>query len=123
DKRATALWYHDHGLGMTRLNIYAGLTGMYLLRGGSGDLPAGVLPGPAPRPGDPAATAYHEIALVIQDRSFNADGSLFFPTSRDFFGDVPAGGPYSPVTDTPPMWNPEFFGTTIVVHGNTWPAL
>src|SRR2546421_5467392 len=45
DQRATALWYHSHDLGLTRVNIYAGLTGMYLLRGGSADLPARILPG------------------------------------------------------------------------------
>ncbi|HEU5109182.1 MAG TPA: multicopper oxidase [Micromonosporaceae bacterium] len=112
DQRATALWFHGHELGLTRVNIYAGLTGFYLLRGGSGDLPAGVLPG-----------SRREIPLVIQDRSFNADGSLFFPASRDFFGDVPPGGPYLPRTDVPPIWNPEFFGNTIVVNGRTWPAL
>jgi len=112
DQRATALWYHSHELGLTRLNIYAGLTGMYLLRGGPGDLPSGVLP-----------SGRFEIPLVVQDRSFNADGSLFFPASRDFFGDVPPGGPYIPETDVSPIWNPEFFGNTIVVNGRTWPSL
>ena len=112
DQRATALWYHSHELGLTRLNIYAGLTGFYLLRGGSGDLPAGVLP-----------AGRFEIPLVIQDRSFNADGSLFFPATRAFFGDVPPGGPYTPNTDVSPIWNPEFFGNTIVVNGRTWPSL
>ena len=42
-------------------------------------------PGPAPKPGDAANTRYYEIPLIIQDRSFNSDGSLFFPASRDFF--------------------------------------
>jgi spore coat protein A len=123
DQRATALWFHDHSLGMTRVNIYAGTTGFYLLRGGSADLPAGVLPGPAPKPGDPAGTVYREIPLVIQDRSFNRDGSLFFPASRDFFGDATPGGPFIPTTDLPPYWNPEFFGNTMVVNGQTWPVL
>jgi spore coat protein A, manganese oxidase len=123
DQRATALWFHAHELGMTRVNVYAGLSGMYLLRGGSSDLPAGVLPGPAPKVGDPAGVRYREIPLIIQDRSFNRDGSLFFPSSRDFFGDVPAGGPFIPKTDVPPIWNPEFFGNTMVVNGRTWPVL
>jgi bilirubin oxidase len=123
DQRATTLWYHDHTLGMTRLNIYAGLTGMYLLRGGRSDLPAGVLPGPAPQPGDPPGRQYHEIPLIIQDRSFNADGSLFFPAGRGFFGDTPPEGPFIPDTDVSPIWNPEFFGNTMVVNGNTWPVL
>ena len=46
DQRAGTNWFHDHTLGMTRLNVYAGPAGFYLLRGGSSDLPAGVLPGP-----------------------------------------------------------------------------
>jgi bilirubin oxidase len=123
DQRATQLWYHDHVLGMTRVNIYSGLAGFYNLRGGSSDLPAGVLPGPAPARGDATGVRYHEIPLMIQCRSFNRDGSLFFPTSRDFFGDVPAGGPYIPNTDIPPYWNPEFFGNTMAVNGRTWPTL
>jgi len=112
DQRATTLWFHDHTLGMTRLNIYAGVSGFYLIRGGPADLPAGVLP-----------SGRFEIPLMLQDRSFNTDGSLFFPADRAFFGDVPAGGPYVPQTDVPPMWNPEFFGNTIVVNGATWPVL
>ena len=44
DQRATTLWYHDHALGMTRLNVYAGPAGFYLIRGGPDDLPAGLLP-------------------------------------------------------------------------------
>ncbi|SDS57630.1 multicopper oxidase family protein [Pseudomonas oryzae] len=128
--RASTIWYHDHTLGMTRLNVYAGPAGFYLLRGG----PAGdkavldsrygsiaVLPGPAPREGDrfPPNKTYREIPIAIQDRSFNADGSLFYPDSRSFFDDVE--GPYIPTTDISPMWNPEFFGNTIMVNGNTWP--
>jgi bilirubin oxidase len=113
DQRATSLWFHSHELGLTRLNIYAGLAGFYTLRGGSGDLPTGVLPD----------RTRFEFALMIQDRSFNQDGSLFFPDNRPFFGDVPPGGPFIPDTDVPPMWNPEFFGNTMVVNGNTWPVM
>ncbi|HEX5493847.1 MAG TPA: multicopper oxidase [Mycobacteriales bacterium] len=123
DQRATTLWFHDHALGMTRVNIQMGLSGMYLIRGGDSDLPAGVLPGPAPAIGDPPGTRYYEIPIVVQDRSFNADGSLFFPDSRDFFGDVTPGGPFIPTTDVPPQWNPEFFGTTMIANGRVWPRL
>ncbi|MFI5893716.1 multicopper oxidase family protein [Actinoplanes sp. NPDC051513] len=123
DQRATMLWYHSHDLGMTRVNVQAGLAGLYALRGGPSDLPDRVLPGPAPRLGDPRGTRYHEIPLIIQDKSFNSDGSLFFPTSRGFFGDTPPNGPWIPYTDTPPYWNPEFFGNTNLVNGSTWPTL
>jgi spore coat protein A len=64
---------------MTRANVYAGPAGFYLLRGGSSDLPEGVLPSPAPKLGDPPGTPYYEIPIAIQDRSFNSDGSLFYP--------------------------------------------
>jgi spore coat protein A, manganese oxidase len=111
DQRATTLWFHNHELGLTRVNLYAGLTGLYLLRGGRFDLPTGVLP-----------HGRFEVPLVIQDRSFNRDGSLFFPASRGFFGDVPPEGPFIPHNDIPPIWNPEFFGNTMVVNGRTWPV-
>ena len=118
DQRATTLWFHDHAVGMTRTNVQAGPAGFYLLRGGPDDLPSGVqggLPGGA-----------YEIPLLIQDRSFNADGSLFFPASRTFFDGF--AGPYigtSPTTpsDASPIHNPEFFGNTMVVNGKTWPYL
>ena len=123
DQRATTEWFHDHTLGMTRQNVYAGPAGFYLLRGGSADLPPGVLPGPAPALGDKPGTRYHEIPIAIQDRSFNPDGSLFYPDSRAFFPDDHFPGPYIPTTDVPPIWNPEFFADTIVVNGRTWPKL
>ena len=112
DQRATALWFHDHALGMTRVNVQAGLAGFYLLRGGPGDLPPGALP-----------SGSQEIAMVFQDRSFNTNGSLFFPDSRTFFGDTTPGGPWIPTTDTPPYWNPEYFANTISVNGAVWPVL
>jgi spore coat protein A, manganese oxidase len=131
--RARTQWYHDHTLGLTRLNVYAGPAGFYLLRGGpAGDdavsdrrsgRPA-VLPGPAPKAGDQPghAKTYFEIPIVIQDRAFNDDGSLFYPDSREFFDGATAEEPgFVPATDLPPVWNPEFFGNTMVVNGNTWP--
>jgi spore coat protein A len=118
DQRATSLWYHDHTLGMARLNVRAGLLGMYNLRGGPGDLPAGHLPGPAPRRGDRPGTRYYEIPLIIADPSFNADGSQYLPA-----GNLSWPGPYIPTTDIPPIWNGLYYGSTITVNGNTWPNL
>lgn len=128
--RASTIWYHDHTLGMTRLNVYAGPAGFYLIRGGPDDVVldsrtglAATLPGPAPKENDkfPPNKAYYEIPIAIQDRSFNDDGSLFYPDSRKFFDGIVAkyipDGPFSPI------WNPEFFGNTIMVNGNTWPFL
>lgn len=133
DQRASTLWYHDHTLGMTRLNVYAGPAGFFLVRGGpqgdrairdsrSGEM--AVLPGPAPKEGDtfPSRKTYFELPIVIQDRAFNEDGSLFYPDSREFFDGATAQNPgFVPATDLSPIWNPEFFGNAIMVNGNTWP--
>jgi spore coat protein A, manganese oxidase len=146
-QRAATLWYHDHTLGITRLNVYAGPAGFYLLRGGTdGDrftdntatrrAKDGMLPGPAPGPGEDVngLTAgsvrekIREIPIAIQDRSFNSDGSLFYPGTRTFFDDFE--GPFTPdqvdalgTSDVSPIWNPEFFGNTMVVNGRSWPVL
>jgi spore coat protein A len=137
DQEATTLWYHDHTLGMTRLNVYAGPAGFYILRGGPGDAVIGTLPGPAPALGDPPGLDYYEIPIVIQDRSFNQDGSLFYPDNRAFFEGLKPF-PTTPYLDIPfipddaidggqsdvsPIWNPEFFGNTLVTNGRTWPYL
>ena len=119
DQNATTLWYHDHTLGMTRLNVYAGLAGFWIIRDNTED--SLNLPGTAPRLNDPAGTKYYEIPIVIQDRSFKKNGSLFYPESRKFFDEYE--GPYIPDSPVPPVWNPEFFGDTIVVNGKTWPYL
>jgi len=121
DQRASTLWFHDHTLGMTRLNVYAGPAGFYLLRGGPDDAVNGTLPGPAPALGDAPGLKYYEIPIAIQDRSFNKDGSLFYPDSRRFFDRF--NGPYIPDSDISPIWNPEFFGRVMVVNGRTWPFL
>jgi spore coat protein A, manganese oxidase len=131
DQRASTLWYHDHALGMTRTNVYAGPAGFYLVRGGASDKvidtktrKTAKLPGPAPKVGDdPLAGTYGEIPIAVQDRAFKDTGALFYPDSRAFFGDVPTTGPFIPGTEISPIWNPEFFGDTIVVNGRTWPFL
>jgi len=68
---AATLWYHDHALGITRLNVYGGLAGFYLIADDEDTL------GPGNAFGLPSGPQY-EIGLAIQDRSFNADGSLFY---------------------------------------------
>jgi FtsP/CotA-like multicopper oxidase with cupredoxin domain len=130
DQRESTLWYHDHALGMTRLNVYAGPAGFFLVRGGpEGDKAVldsrtnttAVLPSPAPKEGDafPSNKTYFEIPIAVQDRSFNTDGSLFYPNTRVFFDGIVRD--YIPDGDFSPIWNPEFFGNTIMVNGNTWP--
>ena len=88
------LWYHDHAMGIERLNQYAGLFGVFLLRDEVEDAL------PLPR-GD------REIPLVLCDRLFDADGALHYPTSGD---------PQSP-------WVPEVFGDALLVNGKLRPYL
>ncbi len=146
DQPSTTLWYHDHALGMTRLNVYAMGAGFWLIRapgGGDDGLLSGTLPGPAPKTGeDPnfdseVRKRIREIPIAIQDKSFNSDGSLYYPAHRAFFeglGDGqdfnqnPANGlsiPFlpHPKSDISPIWNPEAFFNTMVVNGATWPKL
>jgi FtsP/CotA-like multicopper oxidase with cupredoxin domain len=101
----TTLWYHDHALGMTRLNVVAGLAGFYLLRGSTNPIDPNYDPIAAILPSGP-----YEVPLAIQDRTFNIDGSLSFPA----VGVNPGLHPY---------WMPEFFGDSIIVNGHTWPNL
>ncbi|MCA9872727.1 MAG: twin-arginine translocation signal domain-containing protein, partial [Anaerolineales bacterium] len=132
--RASTDWYHDHALGMTRLNVYAGPAGFYIIRGGpDGDLALrdsrngrlALLPRPAPAEFEQLFPSwmrkYREIPIAIQDRSFNSDGSLFYPDTRAFFDEI--NGPFIPDSDIAPIWNPEFFGNMMMVNGNTWPYL
>jgi len=98
DQQATGLWYHDHALGITRLNLYAGLEGFYFIRDEDEDdlnLPKGP----------------YEVPLMIQDRLLNPDGSLEYPVSDNSDPQVPA------------FWVPEFFGDTVLVNGKVWPYL
>ena len=95
----TTLWYHDHALGITRINVMSGLAGFYLLRD----------------PADTAARAgyipplQYEMPLVIQDRTFQANGEFFFPAVG--------------LNPEHPYWLPEFFGDTIMVNGLVWPNM
>lgn len=129
-QRASTIWYHDHTLGMTRLNVYAGPAGFFLIRGGpegddavvdSRSGATAVLPGPAPKENDkfPSNKTYYEIPIAVQDRSFNDDGSLFYPDNRAFFDGIV--GDFIPEGEFSPIWNPEFFGNMLIANGNTWP--
>jgi spore coat protein A len=99
EQPASLLWYHDHYMGDTRMNVVAGLAAGYLLRDtfDSGANP--ILPGPLGR---------YELPIVIQDRRFNPDGSLLYPIEDDDLN-----GP----------WIGEYFGDTMLVNGKIWPDL
>jgi FtsP/CotA-like multicopper oxidase with cupredoxin domain len=130
DQPAATLWYHDHTLGMTRANVYAGPAGFWLIRGGPYDLELDYV---APGVGDSPLGEYTDIPIAIQDRSFDEDGSLFYPDNRAFFEGLEPSQlqiPFIPEiacdelpSDVSPIWNPEFFGNMMVVNGFTWPYL
>ena len=102
DQPTSTLWFHDHVLGITRLNVYAAGAGFWLIRtksgGESGLLKGIILPFPSP----PTLKAFNtlnpeeqadrlakirEIPIAIQPKSFYTDGSLFYPANRQFFED------------------------------------
>jgi spore coat protein A len=89
---AALLWYHDHAMGIERLNQYAGLFGLFVIRDAAEDaldLPAGPF----------------EVPLVLCDRLFDADGSLHYPTSG--------------MRDSP--WVAEVYGDAHLVNGKLYP--
>jgi spore coat protein A, manganese oxidase len=88
------LWYHDHTLGINRLNVYAGLLGLCILRDPfeSGlNLPSGK----------------YEVPLILYDRFFDQGSQLYYPVS--------------PVAGKP--WIPELFGNAILANGKLLPYL
>jgi spore coat protein A len=107
DQSARLMWYHDHALGITRLNAYAGLASAYVLRD-SAEM-ALIASGAIPE---------REIPLVIQDKIFNFNGSLWYPSEydTDFFDLFPGDRPVpSPSTGA------EFWGDTMLVNGTVYP--
>jgi spore coat protein A len=110
-QEAGHLWYHDHALGITRTNVYAGLAGNYFIRGvdelfliAAKRLP--VWP--------------YEVPIVIQDRNFLSDGSLFYPSDPTLYPDLTD----EQIAALPnPTHLPEFFGDVVLVNGKAWPRL
>jgi len=112
---AGTLWYHDHALGITRLNVYAGLAGFYIIRDamdtGKHDNPLGL---PAEQ---------YELAYAIQDRMFRDNGELFYPAfaGDPAWDDFITGEGATPPIPGGPSALAEFFGDHIVVNGKLWP--
>jgi len=98
DQEAGTVWYHDHALGITRLNVYAGLAGFYLTRDAN-ETSLGL-------PSYP-----YEVPIAIQDRMFTADGQLYYPSEPEEEG------------QPNPTVLPEFFGNVILANGQAWPVL
>jgi FtsP/CotA-like multicopper oxidase with cupredoxin domain len=113
-QQATALWFHDHALGLTRINVFAGLAAFYLLRDHHD---TGLPTNPLKLPAGP-----QEIEILIQDRQFDTNGQLLFPDGTPT--DNPTGlNGTPPNPSVHPYWIPEFFGDAIVVNGKSWPYL
>ncbi|MBL8658349.1 MAG: multicopper oxidase domain-containing protein [Rhodospirillales bacterium] len=110
-QEAATLWYHDHALGITRLNVYAGLVGFNIVRD---EFDTGDAATNSPKlPAHP-----YEQLIVVQDRMFTDDFQLYFPsaplTAIELFG--PADYP-------DPTVMAEFFGNHIIVNGKAWAVL
>jgi FtsP/CotA-like multicopper oxidase with cupredoxin domain len=121
DQQAGCLWYHDHALGITRLNVYAGLAGFYILRD---EEDTGRHGNPLNLPAED-----YELAYVIQDRMFRDTGELFFPAFpgepayKDFITNEGVTLPTDLFPDGGPTGLAEFFGDHIVVNGKIWPKV
>ena len=130
DDEASMHWYHDHGEGVTRINAYAGLAGLYVIRDANEAklINALLLP-----------TGEQELPIVIQDKVFQKDGSLAYTGDSPAFNGWKPNPPgitklldgfptdYNPnseltvVTGTQPTHVPEMFGDVICVNGKAWP--
>jgi spore coat protein A len=106
DQSARLMWYHDHAVGITRLNAYAGIASAYVLRDDAENalIASGAIP-------------VREIPLVIQDKIFDVNGSLWYPSEydTDFFDLFPGDPVPSPSTGA------EFWGDTMLVNGTVYP--
>ena len=103
DQPASLIWYHDHTLGATRFKPYLGLAAAYLVfdKVDNGNTILGQKV--------PAGYGKYHLPLVIQDKQFNSNGTLFYPTEG--------------ISTTHPVWVPEFFGDTPVINGKAYPYL
>ena len=123
NQSARMAWYHDHALGITRLNAHAGIASAYIIRDNfERSLVSLGLPNFIELGG-------RELPIVIQDKTFlqaedpnypgsaKSAGSLFYPYSYD-----PADqGPHT--KDLPEIsCVPETFGDTMLVNGTVWPV-
>jgi spore coat protein A, manganese oxidase len=96
-QQEATLWYHDHAMGLTRLNVFSGMAGFYIIRDPNSTIDP-LLP-----------SGQYEVPIAIQDRSFYSNGQLNF---------APEG---VGVNENHPYWNPEYFGNVMMVNGKAWP--
>ena len=129
---AATIWYHDHALAKTRVNVVAGPAGYFYVQdpvvdtalwGATSDAATGYAWGDCTN-GGILTGACRDVPVVLQDRAFNADGSINFPNG---LGQI-TKNKFNPLTPGPnpsvhPQWVPEYFGDHAVVNGITWPKL
>jgi len=111
-QEAAPIWFHDHTMGATRLNVFAGLAGAYLIADDNLKLANGL----AAYGLTNHKTFEPTIPLVVQDRMFDTNGELYFPAGT-------YGGTVNSPNPEHPYWVPEFMGDTILVNGKVWPYL
>ncbi|KAH9300961.1 hypothetical protein KI387_012544, partial [Taxus chinensis] len=99
EQQAGSMWYHDHALGVTRVNLLAGLLGAYVIRNPKVEKPLNL----------PSGRRYDRF-LFIFDRSFTKNGSIYLNST----GNYPA---------VHPQWQPAYFGDAIIVNGKVWPYM
>ena len=123
-QEACSLWFHDHAMGITRLNAYAGVAAFYLIKDpaveGVGTL-ANLPKGRYANPVVPSLQSDEfDLPLAIQDKDFTEDGALAFPTFTSL-----GAYTYNALRDgtgaTVPLVRPEMFGNVITVNGKAWP--
>lgn len=118
---AGTIWYHDHALGITRLNVYAGMAGFYIIRD---DDDTGLFGNSLGLPAFP-----YEAAFAIQDRMFKDNGELFYPAFpgdpyyEDFIDGEGAILPEINFLGGGPTGLAEFFGDHMLVNGKIWPKM
>jgi FtsP/CotA-like multicopper oxidase with cupredoxin domain len=101
EQPGTQLFYHDHAMGITRLNVFTGLVGAaYFIRDPNS---------PLDRSSSPLPRGEFEVPLVIADRAFFTDGELNFPrvSPNPFF----------------PYWDAEDESDVVIVNGRAWPNM
>ena len=130
-QHGTTLWYHDHAMDNTRLNVMAGLAGFYLLIDSAEE--ARIVADKVNR-GRGLPTLPYMFGLALQDRDFNADGSVYYPSANTSLpSTIPAaltgtgiGGADFAIpggAGSHPVWMPEYFGNTICVNGKAMPFM
>jgi FtsP/CotA-like multicopper oxidase with cupredoxin domain len=153
--REATIWFHDHTLGKTHHNVIAGPAGFFpviepskhgvcsnydFAQGkcvGTCKPPAGVAKSdceyswidPVTDPRGALGIPKYDLFFAIQDRDFNADGTINFPNGManvvgaSGYNVAPGNTPAvpGPNPQVHPVWVPEYFASNALVNGVIWP--